>query len=248
MNFLCDFHLHSCLSPCGSLDMSPTAMARAAKAAGLDAIALTDHNSALNTPAFAAACRNEGLHALFGMEVNTLEEIHCLALFETPEAALAFGALLFDHLPDFRNIPEKIGDQVVVNEHEEVLQQVSRYLGGATDIPFSQLPARVDAHGGLFIPAHIDRPGCGVLAKLGRIPPESGPVLGVTRFQLQALRDRLEPDYTLVTFSDAHYLNDIGRAATRIETDTFSLASIRKALLAHRAIPVLRPETSRSHS
>ena len=35
MKFLCDFHLHSCLSPCGSLDSSPASIARAAKAAGV---------------------------------------------------------------------------------------------------------------------------------------------------------------------------------------------------------------------
>ena len=102
MKFLCDFHLHSCLSPCGSLDSSPASIARAAKAAGLDAVALTDHNRALNAPAFAACCRRENLHALYGMEICTTEEIHCLALFETPEAALGFGTHLYDHLPRHR--------------------------------------------------------------------------------------------------------------------------------------------------
>jgi PHP family Zn ribbon phosphoesterase len=248
MNFLCDFHLHSCLSPCGSLDMSPAAIARTAKAAGLDAVALTDHNSALNAPAFAVACRKEGLHALYGMEVSTIEEIHCLALFETPEAALSFGAILYEHLPDFLNIPEKLGDQVVVNEHDEVLNQVDRLLGNATDIPFSQLPGLVKTRGGLFLPAHIDRPGSGVLDKLGVLPPESGRLLEATRFQVNILRETLEPAYSVVTFSDAHHLQNIGRSATRIEADAFSLASLREALLAHRTTPVLRPESLRSPS
>ena len=239
MKFICDFHLHSCLSPCGSLDSSPAFIARAAKAAGLDAVALPDHTSALNTPAFAACCRRENLHALYGMEICTTEEIHCLALFETPEAALGFGTHLYDHLPDFRNIPGKLGDQPVVDENDIILELVERYLGNSTDIPFSQLPGLVAAHGGLFIPAHIDRTSCGVLSQLGVLPPESGPILEVTRHRLRAMQDAYGATHTLVTFSDAHHLADIGRAATRIAAAEFTLPALRAALLARRATPVL---------
>ncbi len=240
MAFLCDFHLHSCLSPCASLDMSPTAIARAAKAAGLDAIALTDHNSALNLPAFAAACRSEGLHALYGIEICTVEEIHALALFEHPGTALDFGRMLFDHLPDFRNIPERLGDQAVVDENEQVLELVERYLGNATDIPFSRLPQLVGESGGLFIPAHIDRPAFGVLGRLGRLPPESGPVLEASRLRFDEMQAAHGAARTLVAFSDAHEPGDIGSAATRIDADEFTLPALCEALLAHRAVPVFR--------
>jgi hypothetical protein len=241
MKYLCDFHLHSCLSPCGTLDLPPSAIARAAKAAGLDAIALTDHNSALNAPAFAACCRREGLHALFGMEVGTVEEIHCLALFETPEAALDFGAFLYGHLPDFRNVPEKLGDQAVVDEEDHVLELVPRFLANATDIPFSQLPGLIERRCGLFIPAHVDRPSSGVLSQLGRLPPESGPILEVTRFHLDDMQARYGATHTLVAFSDAHRPTDIGRAATVIDADAFTLPALRAALLAHRATLVFKP-------
>lgn len=241
MKFLCDFHLHSCLSPCGSLDMSPAAIARAAKAAGLDAVALTDHNSALNVPAFAAGCRREGLHALYGLEVGTIEEIHCLALFAMPEAALDFGAFLYDRLPDFRNVPEKLGDQAVVDEDDRVLELVPRFLANATDVPFSQLPGLVESRGGLFIPAHVDRPSSGVLAQLGRLPPESGPILEVTRFHLDEMRARCGATHALVTFSDSHRIADIGRSATTIEAEAFTLPALREALLAGRHASVLRP-------
>lgn len=240
MAFLCDFHLHSCLSPCANLDLSPAALARAAKAAGLEAIALTDHNSARNTPAFAAACRREGLHALYGLEVGTIEEIHCLALFETPEAALDLGAFLYGHLPDFRNVPEKLGDQVVVDEHDNVLDQEPRFLANATDIPFSKVPALVAERGGLFIPAHIDRPASGVLAQLGYLPPEAGPVLEATRLRFDQMQARFGRTHTLISFSDTHRLDGLGRAATRIDADRFSLAGLREALLARRAAPIFR--------
>ncbi|NLF21854.1 MAG: PHP domain-containing protein, partial [Lentisphaerae bacterium] len=82
-----DLHIHSCLSPCGDLEMSPRAIVERARAAGLDGVALTDHNSARNTPALADCSRSAGLACLFGLEVCTAEEVHTLALFDTLEQA-----------------------------------------------------------------------------------------------------------------------------------------------------------------
>ena len=45
MKFFYDFHLHSCLSPCGDDDMTPYNLVNMAKLLGYDIIALTDHNS-----------------------------------------------------------------------------------------------------------------------------------------------------------------------------------------------------------
>ena len=48
MRFNADMHVHSVLSPCGDIEMSPSAIVSQAKAKGLDIIGLTDHNSTLN--------------------------------------------------------------------------------------------------------------------------------------------------------------------------------------------------------
>ena len=45
--YLADLHIHTCLSPCGSLEMSPSEIVRRSLAKGLDAIAITDHNTTL---------------------------------------------------------------------------------------------------------------------------------------------------------------------------------------------------------
>ena len=50
-----DLHVHTCLSPCGELEMVPTAIARRAKAQGLDLLAICDHNSVANADAVARA-------------------------------------------------------------------------------------------------------------------------------------------------------------------------------------------------
>ena len=43
MQYYYDLHLHSCLSPCGDMDMTPNNLVNMAKILGLDVIALTDH-------------------------------------------------------------------------------------------------------------------------------------------------------------------------------------------------------------
>lgn len=48
--YLADLHIHTCLSPCGSLEMSPSEIVRRSLAKGLDAIAITDHNTTLQCP------------------------------------------------------------------------------------------------------------------------------------------------------------------------------------------------------
>lgn len=61
--YLADLHIHTCLSPCGSLEMSPSEIVRRSLAKGLDAIAITDHNTTLQCPEIAAQARK--VDALF---------------------------------------------------------------------------------------------------------------------------------------------------------------------------------------
>ena len=43
-----DLHIHSCLSPCADNDMTPANIAGTATLAGIQIMALTDHNSVKN--------------------------------------------------------------------------------------------------------------------------------------------------------------------------------------------------------
>lgn len=207
MSLACDLHLHSCVSPCGSLDASPIAIARTAKAAGLDFVALTDHNTALNTPAFAEACRRVGLLAAFGSEVTTAEELHTLAIFETVEAALDFGQALYLRLLPIPHDPDLYGDQVYVDVDETILGTVEKSLLTATEIPLSELVAEVRARGGMVIPAHVDRTAFSAYSQLGFLPQDY-----YTAIELYHDPPRIPVEgYVQLRNSDAHYLEDIGR-------------------------------------
>ena len=52
MKLYYDLHMHSCLSPCADDDMTPMNMAGMGMLKGLSVMALTDHNSSRNCPAF----------------------------------------------------------------------------------------------------------------------------------------------------------------------------------------------------
>jgi 3',5'-nucleoside bisphosphate phosphatase len=233
----CDFHNHSCLSPCGSLEQSPAVLARIAAERGLGLVALTDHNSALNTPAFAVCAEREGIAALYGMEAASAEEVHVLCLFATPEDALDFGEFLLENLPRLRYDPERFGDQVVVDADENILEMPEMYFGAALELGFDDLCAEAHSWGALVIPAHIDRPLFGVINQLGFLP--EGPYAAVEA--VRPLAPGAGRGYTVVTGSDAHHPEHIARRPFALDLPddwrhggTVNLDALRAALAAGR--------------
>jgi len=214
VSVVCDLHNHSCLSPCASLDMSPSLLARAAAGQGIDIVALTDHNAALNAPAFALCARREGLSALYGMEACSVEEVHVLCLFSDPDAALDFGRFLGGHTPDYPYDPEILGDQAVVDADDYVVDLPERWLGGALDLAYGELCDQALAHGALVIPAHVDRPMFGVLTQLGFLP--DGPYAAIEA--VRPLPEGTARGYPVISGSDAHYPEHIGRRPFRLDT------------------------------
>jgi 3',5'-nucleoside bisphosphate phosphatase len=222
-----DLHNHSCLSPCGSLEMSPAVLVRGAAARGIDILALTDHNSTRNLPAFAVCCRRAGITPVFGLEVNTVEEVHVLCLFRELEQAEHFGSIIESTLPDIANVPDIFGDQVIVDPDEQVLGFVDISLFSSSSISFFDLIPMVLNKGGLVIPAHIDRPGNGAVSQLGFLPDL--PYSAVEFLSLPPAEEIYGS--TVITGSDAHDPASIGRRSffiTGHKEPTFE--SLSKAL------------------
>lgn len=237
MRIAVDLHVHSCLSPCGSLRLSPREIARRARAAGLDAIALTDHNTALQVPAVARCCDAEGVLCVPGIEACSSEEIHVLCLFESASDAVAFGERLYARLPRVRCQPEKMGDQVISDEAGEIVGILDYYLANATNWTLTELVEQTNAAGGLAIPAHVDRPAGGLLALLGFVPPLPFPTLEVSRYY-DRRRDPhgLSVRYRLITGSDAHEPEEIGTVQTELDVEERTVGA-----LLHRLRSAARP-------
>jgi len=227
MELKCDLHIHSCLSPCGSLDMSPSEIVRLAAVKKLDVIAIADHNSALNAPALEALCRSRNITPLFAIEATSSEEFHSLCLFPDSDRAVQFGRDLYRSLLSRPNIPEKFGDQVYVDENDEILGELDKYLtGGALPFSSDQLLKQVHDLGGLFIPAHIDRAAFSISSQLGFIPPDPYDALEVTTYP-PTLDTGTIP---LICSSDAHYPEDIGKRFFYLQAESRNPEDILKAI------------------
>ena len=228
-----DLHIHSCLSPCGSLDNSPKAIAEKAKEKGLELVALTDHNTALNCPAFKINCQQLGLWSVYGLEVTSNEEAHLVCLFETVEAALEFSDFVYKYIPDIPNKPEVFGDQVYVDENEDILGEVDKHLPNATGLSIDDVREEVFFRNGLFIPAHVDKPVFSIISQLGFLPDADYTAIEVFN---PANAKNYSDKYPVISDSDAHYLDDIAKKQLYIDVDEKSFSALRDSLQNRRII------------
>ncbi len=232
-DFACDLHIHSILSPCGSLDMSPRVIVEKAREARLDIIAVTDHNMTENTPYVKELGERLGLVVLAGMELQTQEEIHLIAVFDDYGRAREMQSMIYDLLPDVPNDAEFWGDQVVVDAEDNIVRMEDRLLINSAAIPVEEAASWIKAHGGIAIASHIDSPTFSIISQLGFIPES---------IALDALEVRnieragelapfiMKRGIPFVTFSDAHYPDDIGKRRTVLTMDAPDCAGIESAL------------------
>ena len=232
-SFKADLHIHTCLSPCADLDMSPKAIVERSAEEKLDIIAICDHNSAENVEASIRAGLKHGIRVLPGMEVNSREEVHTLAIFETAEQALAMQEIVYQHVKG-TNRPDVFGDQVIANEFDEVDGFNDRLLIAATALGLWDIVKEIHRLGGLSIASHVDRPSYSILSQLGFVPLDLNlGALEISRHLNKELAPSKIPEikgFPIVTFSDAHFLDDIGRASTSFLLEEPNVKEIRMAL------------------
>lgn len=226
---LVDLHIHSCLSPCAEDDMTPANICGMAFIKGLQAIAVTDHNTARNLPYVQEAADHYGLILLPGIEITTREEVHLLGYFSATETAVEVGEIISSHLPPMKNKPRFFGNQLVMNTDDEIVAEEDRLLIGATDLTLSECTRIVREHGGAAVPAHINRGSNGLLVNLGFMPQEPAyPVLEVS--PTLPVDESVIAGKRILHSSDAHRLGDILEAVSELETERFSLGGLFDAV------------------
>ena len=221
-----DLHLHSCLSPCAHEDMTPANLAGMCALAGLDLVALTDHNSAGNCAAFLKAAAAHGLLAIPGMELTTQEELHVLCWFETLEGAEEFGRYVHDRLPPMANDPRLFGPQTLMDHQDGVLGQEPVLLANAAAIGVDQVSALAARYGGVACPAHIERPSYSLYSSLGFWDPAFGFRLAECASPDFLARHPELRGVPCLTDSDAHYLDQIPDAAHFLDLPARSIPAV----------------------
>ena len=232
-----DLHIHSCLSPCANLEMSPAGIVRRALDAGMGGIALTDHQSARNTPAIAECAKRAGLKCLYGLEVCTAEEVHTLALFDSVEQAMEMTEWVYAAMPKRVNDPDVFGDQPVVTWDDDIVDMEWRILALGCRKTIPEVSAKCRELGGVYIAAHIDRPNFSVYSQLGGIPEGCFDAVEFSRTADENLWLPKVQGYAVTRSSDAHNLDDVARVWTQAETENFSVAGL-KALFEAKATSI----------
>lgn len=208
-----DFHLHSCLSPCGDNDMTPYNLVNMAKLMGYDIIALTDHNSCLNCPAAVKAGEEAGITVVPGMELCTSEEIHTVCLFPTVEMALEFSKYVKTTMQPIKNDEGIFGNQYIMDHTDTILGKEEILLTTASGISIDDVVRVVAQFDGAVFPAHLDRASYSVLSVLGFMYPEMN--FTAAGFTHKAYIPQYEEKHELLKDmlhlrnSDAHYLENM---------------------------------------
>jgi predicted metal-dependent phosphoesterase TrpH len=213
--------------------MSPGKIVERAIQVGLNVIAVTDHNMAENCYYVCRAAEKHDIVALCGMELQTLEEIHLLAIFDDFETAFEFQNHIYRLLPDVENDVDYFGDQLVVNVSDEILRCEEKLLLNSVQISVNDAVKWIKSHGGLAIPSHIDSPTFSILSQLGFVPDDI-PFDALEVRYMDKTKDLMPlimlKKVPFVTFSDAHYPADIGRRRTMLDMDEADCQNIAKAL------------------
>lgn len=208
-----DFHIHSCLSPCSDVDMTPQSIVNMAKIMGYDAIALTDHNTSKNCPAIKKAAEEIGLTFISGMELCTAEEVHIVCLFPDIANALDFSDYIYSTLPPIKNKSSVFGEQIICDEYDNIIGNIEKLLITASTVTTSKAVDLVAQYGGICFPAHIDRNSFSIISNLGTIDEAFG--FSIAEIYDIEKEQELKEKYPhlknlkILSSSDAHYLENM---------------------------------------
>ena len=211
-NYYYDLHIHSCLSPCGDDDATPDSIAGMGELNGLDIMALTDHNTCKNCPAFFEAALKHGILPIAGMELTTAEDIHMVCLFESLEKAMECDSALQNKRMLIENRTDIFGSQLITDSEDNIVGEEKYLLSVACNISFDEAPQFIEQFGGICYPAHIDRDSNGVIAVLGMFPktPKFHCVELHNRKKAAEYAEKSGFDQSKqIISSDAHFLWDI---------------------------------------
>lgn len=229
-----DLHLHTILSPCGSDDMIPPYVIAWAKELGINALAITDHNTAENVVPFMEKGKELDMIVIPGMEVQTSEDVHLISLFEAVEQVMEFQKLVYKHLPNMKNRKEYFGEQWIIDKEGNKIKELERLLLIGTDLSVEDTIGYIHRLGGICIASHIDRQAFSLWGHLGDIPSELlldgvelTPHLPRDPIQMEAIK-KMGMNY--LVSSDAHYLSDMKRKQCIFHMNDVNLEEIKMAV------------------
>lgn len=229
-----DLHIHSSLSPCAQDEMTPNNIVNMAYIKGLDIIAVTDHNAALNCEAVFNCAKDRGIVVVPGIELETREEVHMICLFPGLEEVMKMHKEVSDALPDIENREDIFGQQLIMDEDDNIVRNYKPLLLTATNLSVDNVFEKVGKLGGVVVPAHVDRDSFSIISNLGIVPE----YLNINYLEISkdcVINEFLNKNPYLSTYnflrsSDAHNLGKILEKESSIELKEISIECLIESL------------------
>ncbi|MEA1885057.1 MAG: PHP domain-containing protein [Thermotogota bacterium] len=225
-----DFHIHSCLSPCADITMTPNEVVKQLVEKHIDWAALTDHNTTRNLRPFESVFKAAGVAFLPGIEIQTVEDIHVLGYFPDVEAAQKAGKEVEEALPAIQIDPEKNGYQLTVDEQDEFQDMVLKPFGFPTTLTLDQTVALIRKFNGIPVYAHVER-AMGVIVQLGLIPQE--PYDMACELYMPSKYQEYASQFasrTVFSSSDSHNLDSFSEAKMMVKCKSRSFDELERAI------------------
>lgn len=234
MKLAVDLHIHSGLSPCADISMTPNNIVNMARLKELDVIAITDHNSTKNLRTTWEVARETDIIFVPGVELTTKEEVHVVCLFDSLEKAECFQKILDKNIISIKNRADVFGQQHIYNIDDEIVDEYELMLMNATELSLENAIMEVKELNGVLIPAHIDRNSFSILSNLGFISLELE--ISTVEISSNCNYHELEKNhpylkkYRKIVNSDAHVLGDILERTSFIEVEKRNAKSVLEKL------------------
>jgi hypothetical protein len=228
-----DVHIHTLLSPCGELEMIPPLIIEAAKTAKLDIIGITDHNSCENAGAVIKAAEGSGIRVVPGLEVQSVEGVHLLCLFDQVSQAEAMQESVYTSLVSMTGTYKYTQEQFVVDSEGEFIRYCDRQIALPTVMDIDDVYDSVIDIGGIMIPSHIDRQSTGMIDVLAMIP--DSPDFDAFEISVNMTPDQARCSFPsvggkpIIQSSDAHWLSAIGQLRTVFHLEHRNVDEIKMA-------------------
>ncbi len=225
-----DLHIHTALSACGENTMSPRRILDRAGRAGLNLLAVADHNASAHVPLLARLAEKYGITVIPAIEVTTREETHLLAYFSELAHLAEFQGLVDRSLPNLKNDSEIFGWQLIYDDENEIVGVDEQLRQIGTDLDIQTLTAEIHRLSGYAVPAHVFRYRYSLTSQLGFIDQSEkfdALEVGAVEWHRRQLKPgTVESGFPVISGSDSHFLEDIGRNYLEIQSAAATLSEL----------------------
>lgn len=227
-----DLHIHTALSPCADVLMSPNNILNMAMLKELQIIAVTDHNSCLQLDVIEELSESYEMLIVPGCEVEVKEKYHVVCLFPSFQIARKFQKALNIYLTRKMHDEELYGEQNLFDVFDDIINNYQISLMGSSNISVLDLRKLVKGLGGITVLAHIEKYPSDIFEKLETVYKDAFDAIEVNaNYDIAKLQDKLNTlPHLILRNSDAHQIVDISEPINSIELEELSIDELFKAI------------------